>query len=146
MLLVNCQTKINKKYGKAQHILDRTTDFVFGVCAASVCPKGLKTSGNSKTKKGMLYLQCKWLNSENNMFFRHPSCSTDPGGGSDDILLIKASASPSEASQESRSQPPNAPSLQRRSLPPQRSSPLGKLDCSCTFEQGKKCSSHQIYL
>lgn len=71
------------------------------------------------------------------MFFLHPSCSTDPGGGSDDILLIKASASPSEASQESRSQPPNAPSLQRRSLPPQRSSPLGKLDCSCSFEQGQ---------
>lgn len=103
----------------------------------SVCPKGLKTSGNSKTKKGMLYLQCNWLNSEKSMFFLHPSCSTDPGGGSDDILLIKASAFPSEASQESRSQPPNAPSLQRRSLPPQRSSPLGKLDCSCGFEQGQ---------
>lgn len=78
------------------------------------------------------------------MFFLHPSCSTDPGGGSDDILLIKASASPSEASQESRSQPPNAPSLQRRSLPPQRSSPLGMLDCSCSSEQGQNARPSKV--
>ncbi|XP_044057390.1 microtubule-associated tumor suppressor candidate 2 isoform X2 [Siniperca chuatsi] len=48
-----------------------------------------------------------------------------PGSGSDDTLLHKATAPPSEASHaQSWTQPPNAPSLQRRSLPPQRSSPL----------------------
>lgn len=56
----------------------------------------------------------------------HPSCSADPGSG-DDTLLLKASAPPREASQtESWSQPPNAPSLQRRSLPPQHCSLLGE--------------------
>ncbi|XP_035535519.1 microtubule-associated tumor suppressor candidate 2 [Morone saxatilis] len=47
--------------------------------------------------------------------------SQHPGSGSDDTPLHKAT----EASYvQSRSQPPNAPSLQRRTLPPQRSSPL----------------------
>nr|XP_046245633.1 microtubule-associated tumor suppressor candidate 2 isoform X2 [Scatophagus argus] len=51
--------------------------------------------------------------------------SQHPGSGSDDTLLHKAPVPPSEASHtQSRSQPPNAPSLHRRSLPPQRSSPL----------------------
>uniref|UniRef100_A0A671UL26 Microtubule associated scaffold protein 2 n=1 Tax=Sparus aurata TaxID=8175 RepID=A0A671UL26_SPAAU len=45
--------------------------------------------------------------------------------GSDDTPLHKATPPPSEASHpQSRTQPPNAPILQRRSLPPQRSSPL----------------------
>ncbi|XP_072248191.1 microtubule-associated tumor suppressor candidate 2 homolog isoform X2 [Leuresthes tenuis] len=49
----------------------------------------------------------------------HPSC------GSDDPSLHKANTLPSEASHtQSRPQPPNAPSLQRRSLPPQHCSPL----------------------
>lgn len=42
-----------------------------------------------------------------------------PSNGSDDPALHKATAPPGD-----RSQPPNAPSLQRRSLPPQRSSSL----------------------
>ncbi|XP_045929466.1 microtubule-associated tumor suppressor candidate 2 isoform X2 [Micropterus dolomieu] len=47
------------------------------------------------------------------------------GSGSDDTPLHKATAPPGEASHaHSRTQPPNAPSLQRRSLPPQRCSPL----------------------
>ncbi|XP_070825974.1 microtubule-associated tumor suppressor candidate 2 isoform X2 [Chaetodon trifascialis] len=51
--------------------------------------------------------------------------SHHPGSGSDDTPLHKATAPPSETSHvQSRSQPPNAPSLQRRSLPPQRCSPL----------------------
>ncbi|XP_070685442.1 microtubule-associated tumor suppressor candidate 2 [Pempheris klunzingeri] len=52
--------------------------------------------------------------------------SQHPGSSNDDTLLTKATAPPSEASHhaQSRSQPPNAPSLQRRSLPPQRCSPL----------------------
>ncbi|XP_068601880.1 microtubule-associated tumor suppressor candidate 2 [Brachionichthys hirsutus] len=46
-----------------------------------------------------------------------------PGSGSDETFH-KAPGPPSEASQtQSWSQPPNAPSLHRRSLPPQRSSP-----------------------
>ncbi|GLD53515.1 microtubule-associated tumor suppressor candidate 2 isoform X1 [Lates japonicus] len=51
--------------------------------------------------------------------------SQHPSSGSDDMPLHKATAAPSEASHaQSRPQPPNAPSLQRRTLPPQRSSPL----------------------
>ncbi|KAL7399917.1 hypothetical protein ABVT39_003661 [Epinephelus coioides] len=51
--------------------------------------------------------------------------SQHSSSGSDDTPFHKATASPSEASHaQSRPQPPNAPSLQRRSLPPQRSSPL----------------------
>ncbi|XP_034722928.1 microtubule-associated tumor suppressor candidate 2 isoform X2 [Etheostoma cragini] len=47
------------------------------------------------------------------------------GGGSDDTHLHNATVSPSEASNaQSRPHPPNAPSLQRRSLPPQHCSPL----------------------
>ncbi|XP_074535089.1 microtubule-associated tumor suppressor candidate 2 isoform X2 [Halichoeres trimaculatus] len=46
-----------------------------------------------------------------------------PSSGSDDTPLHRATAPPTEATQ-SRTQPPNAPSLQRRSLPPQRCSPL----------------------
>ncbi|KAI3353653.1 hypothetical protein L3Q82_004898 [Scortum barcoo] len=45
--------------------------------------------------------------------------------GSDDTPIHKAAGPPGEASHvQSRTQPPNAPSLQRRSLPPQRCSPL----------------------
>lgn len=48
-----------------------------------------------------------------------------PSSGSDDTPLHKASVAQSDASQtQSRPQPPNAPSLQRRTLPPQRCSPL----------------------
>ncbi|KAA8594009.1 hypothetical protein FQN60_004843 [Etheostoma spectabile] len=51
--------------------------------------------------------------------------SQHPGSGSDDTHLHNATAPPSEASNaQSRPHPPNAPSLQRRSLPPQRCSPL----------------------
>ncbi|KAM9359605.1 microtubule-associated tumor suppressor candidate 2 [Symphorus nematophorus] len=52
--------------------------------------------------------------------------SQHPSSGSDDAPpLHKATAPPGDASHvHSRSQPPNAPSLQRRSLPPQRCSPL----------------------
>ncbi|XP_036928250.1 microtubule-associated tumor suppressor candidate 2 isoform X3 [Acanthopagrus latus] len=51
--------------------------------------------------------------------------SQHPSSGSDDTPLHKATPPPTEASHpQSRSQPPNAPSLQRRSVPPQRSSPL----------------------
>ncbi|KAG8001889.1 Microtubule-associated tumor suppressor candidate 2 [Nibea albiflora] len=51
--------------------------------------------------------------------------SQHPGSGSNDTPLHKTTATPSEASHaQSRSQPPNAPSLQRRSLPSQRCSPL----------------------
>uniref|UniRef100_UPI003AAC3E2D microtubule-associated tumor suppressor candidate 2 n=1 Tax=Centroberyx gerrardi TaxID=166262 RepID=UPI003AAC3E2D len=53
--------------------------------------------------------------------------SQHPGSGSDDTPLHKATAPPSEASRapsRSSPQPPNAPSLQRRSLPPPRCSPL----------------------
>lgn len=54
------------------------------------------------------------------------SSPADPSSGSDDTPLHKATPPPSEASHpQSRTQPPNAPILQRRSLPPQRSSPLG---------------------
>ncbi|XP_031719358.1 microtubule-associated tumor suppressor candidate 2 isoform X2 [Anarrhichthys ocellatus] len=49
--------------------------------------------------------------------------SQHPGNGSDDTPLHNATAPPSEAS-HAQSRPPNAPSLQRRSLPPQRCSPL----------------------
>ncbi|XP_044210864.1 microtubule-associated tumor suppressor candidate 2 isoform X2 [Thunnus albacares] len=45
--------------------------------------------------------------------------SQHPSSGSDDTPLHKATAAPSESSYgQSRPQPPNAPSLQRRSLPP----------------------------
>ncbi|XP_071352779.1 microtubule-associated tumor suppressor candidate 2 isoform X3 [Trachinotus anak] len=51
--------------------------------------------------------------------------SQHPSSGSDDTPLHKATATPSEAAHaQSRPQPPNAPSLQRRTLPPQRCSPL----------------------
>ncbi|XP_068570508.1 microtubule-associated tumor suppressor candidate 2 isoform X2 [Cebidichthys violaceus] len=51
--------------------------------------------------------------------------SQHPGSGSDDTPLHNATAPPSEASHaQSRPPPPNAPCLQRRSLPPQRCSPL----------------------
>ncbi|XP_056230697.1 microtubule-associated tumor suppressor candidate 2 isoform X1 [Seriola aureovittata] len=51
--------------------------------------------------------------------------SQHASSGSDDTPLHKATATQSEASHsQSRPQPPNAPSLQRRTLPPQRSSPL----------------------
>ncbi|XP_040902493.1 microtubule-associated tumor suppressor candidate 2 [Toxotes jaculatrix] len=51
--------------------------------------------------------------------------SQHPSSGSDDTPIHKATATPSEASHtQSRPQPPNAPSLQRRTLPPQRCSPL----------------------
>ncbi|KAM6932783.1 microtubule-associated tumor suppressor candidate 2 [Lycodopsis pacificus] len=51
--------------------------------------------------------------------------SQHPGNGSDDTPLHNATAPPSEASRaQSRPPPPKAPSLQRRSLPPQRCSPL----------------------
>ncbi|XP_019114863.2 microtubule-associated tumor suppressor candidate 2 isoform X2 [Larimichthys crocea] len=51
--------------------------------------------------------------------------SQHPGSGSNDTPLHKTTATPGEASHaQSRSQPPNAPSLQRRSLPSQRCSPL----------------------
>ncbi|XP_070762064.1 microtubule-associated tumor suppressor candidate 2 [Enoplosus armatus] len=51
--------------------------------------------------------------------------SHHPGSGSDDTPVPKATAVPSDTSHaQSRTQPPNAPSLQRRSLPPQRCSPL----------------------
>ncbi|XP_041667055.1 microtubule-associated tumor suppressor candidate 2 isoform X2 [Cheilinus undulatus] len=48
-----------------------------------------------------------------------------PSSGSDDTPLHRATAPLTDASSsQSRCQPPNAPSLQRRSLPPQRGSPL----------------------
>lgn len=51
--------------------------------------------------------------------------SQHPSSGSDDTPQHKATAPPREASPaQSRPQPPNAPSLQRRSLPPQHCSPL----------------------
>ncbi|XP_074496470.1 microtubule-associated tumor suppressor candidate 2 isoform X1 [Sebastes fasciatus] len=51
--------------------------------------------------------------------------SQHPGSGSDDTPVHNTTAPPGEASHaQSRPQPPNAPSLQRRSLPPQRCSPL----------------------
>ncbi|CAK6957970.1 microtubule-associated tumor suppressor candidate 2 [Scomber scombrus] len=51
--------------------------------------------------------------------------SQHPSSGSDDTPLHKATVAPSESSySQSRPQPPNAPSLQRRSLPPQHSSPV----------------------
>nr|XP_008285067.1 PREDICTED: microtubule-associated tumor suppressor candidate 2-like [Stegastes partitus] len=49
--------------------------------------------------------------------------SQHPSSGSDDTPLQKAMAPPSKAPY-ARPQPPNAPSLQRRSLPPQPCSPL----------------------
>ncbi|XP_053176157.1 microtubule-associated tumor suppressor candidate 2 [Scomber japonicus] len=51
--------------------------------------------------------------------------SQHPSSGSDDTPLHKATVAPSESSYgQNRPQPPNAPSLQRRSLPPAHSSPL----------------------
>ncbi|XP_023118522.2 microtubule-associated tumor suppressor candidate 2 isoform X2 [Amphiprion ocellaris] len=51
--------------------------------------------------------------------------SQHPSSGSEDTPLHKATAPPSKAPHpQSRPQPPNAPSLQRRSLPPQPCSPL----------------------
>ncbi|XP_072316644.1 microtubule-associated tumor suppressor candidate 2 isoform X2 [Eucyclogobius newberryi] len=51
--------------------------------------------------------------------------SRHPSSGSDDAPLYKATVPPADtAPTAGRPHPPNAPSLQRRSLPPQRSSPL----------------------
>lgn len=51
--------------------------------------------------------------------------SQHPSSGSDDTSLHKPTAPPADPSLTAgRPQPPNAPSLQRRSLPAQRSSPL----------------------
>lgn len=82
-----------------------------------------------------------------------PHCPADPGSDTDDTLVHKAPAAPSETSHsESRSQPPNAPSLQHRSLPPpQRCSPLGKLPdtqisfaCVCAAKSPEKTSMSQF--
>lgn len=77
----------------------------------------------------------------------NPSCCADSGSGSDDTPLHKATAPPGEASHaHSRTQPPNAPSLQRRSLPPQRCSPLGtSLQHSFIGNCWKKGSRAQFY-
>ncbi|XP_047191508.1 microtubule-associated tumor suppressor candidate 2 isoform X2 [Scophthalmus maximus] len=51
--------------------------------------------------------------------------SQHPSSGSDETPSHKATATPSEASHgQSRPPPPPAPGLQRRTLPPQRSSPM----------------------
>ncbi|KAF7668220.1 hypothetical protein LDENG_00026150 [Lucifuga dentata] len=67
-------------------------------------------------------------NQSNDSTYSDPSRpSQHPGSGGDDVSLHKATAPPSEAPHaptHSRPQPPNAPSLQRRTLPPARCSPL----------------------
>ncbi|XP_068440575.1 microtubule-associated tumor suppressor candidate 2 homolog isoform X2 [Clinocottus analis] len=53
------------------------------------------------------------------------SSSHHPSSGSDDTFPYNSAAPPNEPSHaQGRQLPPNAPSLQRRSLPPQRCSPL----------------------
>lgn len=53
--------------------------------------------------------------------------SVDPGSDADDSLRHKLPARPSEAPHtENNPAPPDTPGLKRRSLPPQRCSPLGR--------------------
>lgn len=57
-----------------------------------------------------------------------------PGSDADESFLHKVPARPSEAAHtEDSAAPPDTPSLKRRSLPPQRCSPLGRTAalCSC---------------
>ncbi|XP_068172597.1 microtubule-associated tumor suppressor candidate 2 [Antennarius striatus] len=63
-------------------------------------------------------------NQSNTSSHEDPRCLSQHAGSGSDKTFHKAPGPPSEASHaQSWSQPPNAPSLHRRSLPPQRSSP-----------------------